>query len=160
MPLLVPWLINLTVFKSVCTLNNVCNHSWVFSSIGVFTRNSQSHLTCHWKLCMVTYWRSGEYQKKELWNSLYSFCWNISKNKGFCSKTSIFKSLTCNWFCSLSIGHRSQSKCIDLMACTMQSIGSGNKLSSSDSVNEVSSSASVTSIHSKKLSNQFSELWT
>jgi len=40
----------------------------------------------------------------------------------------------------------------------MQSIWSNNKLSSSDSVNIASSSASVTSIHSKKLANQFSAL--
>ena len=80
------------------------------------------------------------------------------KNKGFCSKTSFFKFLACNWFCSLNIGHWGSSKCIDLMARTMQFTGSDIKLSSSDSISKVSSSASVTSMHSRKLSNQFSEL--
>ena len=116
----------------------------------------ESH-NCHWKLCVVTYWSSGQYQKREPWNSLCSFCLNISKNKGYYSKASILKFLACNWFCSLTIGHWGQLKCIELMTCTMQFIGSDIKLST-DSVSKVSTSASVTSIHSKKLSNQFSEL--
>jgi len=47
------------------------------------------------------------------------------------------------------LGHRVPSKCMELITCTIRSIGSNNKLSSPDSVSKVYSSASVTSLRSK-----------
>ena len=114
-------------------------------------------MTCHWKLCIVTYRSSGPYQKKEFWIFLYNFCLNAVNNIGLFSKTSNPKPLACKWIYNICIGHCGQLKRIYLIACITQLIELSKKLSSSDSVSIASSSVSVISMYVMKLSNQFSE---
>ena len=79
------------VYESI----NVFNHSYVFSSIWVFTRNSQSHMTCQQKFLISTCWRSGLYPRNGHWNSLCSFCLNAVNSMRLSSKTSNSKPLAC-----------------------------------------------------------------